>query len=122
MVQTVGTARLFGTCFLQTGNTVCVECLIGKQKKPILFKVTEPEFHTVQSRTPIVPQSIADIPFCTGRKYHRQNSTSLCGTKFIIRRFQTVTVVCERLSSREFRREAAFCSHITFTTVTPKEN
>jgi len=21
---------------------VCVECLIGKQKKPILFKVTEP--------------------------------------------------------------------------------
>ena len=27
---------------------VCVECLIGKQKKPILFKVTE-EFHTVQN-------------------------------------------------------------------------
>ena len=26
---------------------VCVECLIGKQKKPILFKVTE--FHTVQN-------------------------------------------------------------------------
>jgi len=25
-----------------TGPLVCVECLIGKQKKPILFKVTEP--------------------------------------------------------------------------------
>jgi len=24
------------------GPCVCVECLIGKQKKPILFKVTEP--------------------------------------------------------------------------------
>jgi hypothetical protein len=24
------------------GTRVCVECLIGKQKKPILFKVTEP--------------------------------------------------------------------------------
>ena len=23
-------------------KVVCVECLIGKQKKPILFKVTEP--------------------------------------------------------------------------------
>ena len=23
-------------------QSVCVECLIGKQKKPILFKVTEP--------------------------------------------------------------------------------
>jgi len=23
-------------------DRVCVECLIGKQKKPILFKVTEP--------------------------------------------------------------------------------
>ena len=23
---------------------VCVECLIGKQKKPILFKVTDPSF------------------------------------------------------------------------------
>jgi hypothetical protein len=23
-------------------SPVCVECLIGKQKKPILFKVTEP--------------------------------------------------------------------------------
>jgi hypothetical protein len=23
---------------------VCVECLIGKQKKPILFKVTEPPY------------------------------------------------------------------------------
>ncbi len=36
---------------------MCVECLIGKQKKPILFKVTEPsfkvteKFHTVQWRT-----------------------------------------------------------------------
>jgi hypothetical protein len=28
---------------------VCVECLIGKQKKPILFKVTEPI--TVKVRT-----------------------------------------------------------------------
>jgi len=27
-------------CVEQKG--VCVECLIGKQKKPILFKVTEP--------------------------------------------------------------------------------
>ena len=26
---------------------MCVECLLGKQKKPILFKVTE--FRTVQS-------------------------------------------------------------------------
>jgi hypothetical protein len=29
---------------------VCVECLIGKQKKPILFKVTEPSSVTVPSR------------------------------------------------------------------------
>jgi hypothetical protein len=27
---------------LRYKNTVCVECLIGKQKKPILFQVTEP--------------------------------------------------------------------------------
>ena len=26
----------------QAASLVCVECLIGKQKKPILFKVTEP--------------------------------------------------------------------------------
>jgi hypothetical protein len=26
-------------------RSVCVECLIGKQKKPILFKVTEPSCH-----------------------------------------------------------------------------
>jgi hypothetical protein len=31
---TAGLPKLFGS--------VCVECLIGKQKKPILFKVTEP--------------------------------------------------------------------------------
>jgi hypothetical protein len=29
---------------------VCVECLIGKQKKPILFKVTEPS--SIPYRTP----------------------------------------------------------------------
>jgi hypothetical protein len=34
---------------------VCVECLIGKQKKPILFKVTEPSSIPYRvSRTPIV--------------------------------------------------------------------
>ena len=30
-------------CLILSGHpAVCVECLIGKQKKPILFKVTEP--------------------------------------------------------------------------------
>jgi hypothetical protein len=28
--------------FASLPSVVCVECLIGKQKKPILFKVTEP--------------------------------------------------------------------------------
>jgi hypothetical protein len=27
---------------IEKPQTVCVECLIGKQKKPILFKVTDP--------------------------------------------------------------------------------
>jgi len=36
---------------------VCVECLIGKQKKPILFKVTEPS--SVPYRTPPVRQMAA---------------------------------------------------------------
>ena len=31
-------------------RSVCVECLIGKQKKPILFKVTEPS--SIPYRTP----------------------------------------------------------------------
>jgi len=31
-----------GAAQVQTSPGVCVECLIGKQKKPILFKVTEP--------------------------------------------------------------------------------
>ncbi len=30
---------------------MCVECLIGKQKKPILFKVTEPS--SIPYRTPV---------------------------------------------------------------------
>ena len=36
---------------------MCVECLIGKQKKPILFKVTEPS--SVPYRTPPVRQMAA---------------------------------------------------------------
>jgi hypothetical protein len=35
---------------LPCGHPVCVECLIGKQKKPILFKVTEPS--SIPYRTP----------------------------------------------------------------------
>ena len=31
-------AKQFAMCW----SRVCVECFIGKQKKPILFKVTEP--------------------------------------------------------------------------------
>ena len=31
---------------------VCVECLIGKQKKPILFKVTEPSSVPYSLRAP----------------------------------------------------------------------
>ena len=33
---------------LPCGHPVCVECLIGKQKKPILFKVTEPSPGTLE--------------------------------------------------------------------------
>jgi hypothetical protein len=36
-------------------ETVCVECLIGKQKKPILFKVTEPS--SIPYRAPPLPFS-----------------------------------------------------------------
>jgi hypothetical protein len=35
---------------LRVPGRVCVECLIGKQKKPILFKVTEPS--SIPYRTP----------------------------------------------------------------------
>ena len=35
---------------VNVARTVCVECLIGKQKKPILFKVTEPS--SIPYRTP----------------------------------------------------------------------
>ncbi len=34
---------------------VCVECLIGKQKKPIIFKVTEPS-------VPVILYEITAIP------------------------------------------------------------
>jgi hypothetical protein len=36
--------------YSQCGTLLCVECLIGKQKKPILFKVTEPS--SIPYRTP----------------------------------------------------------------------
>ena len=39
---------------------VCVECLIGKQKKPILFKVTEPS--SVPYRTPPACAKMAAYP------------------------------------------------------------
>ena len=37
--------------FLTLKVKVCVECLIGKQKKPILFKVTEPS--SIPYRAPV---------------------------------------------------------------------
>ncbi len=39
---------------------VCVECLIGKQKKPILFKVTEPS--SIPYRTPPACAKMAAYP------------------------------------------------------------
>ena len=36
--------------------SVCVECLIGKQKKPILFKVTEP------SSVPVTARVLGPLP------------------------------------------------------------
>ncbi len=50
---------LFIDASCNSWSSVCVECLIGKQKKPILFKVAEPssiphshgQVHTVQYRT-----------------------------------------------------------------------
>ena len=42
------------------GGSVCVECLIGKQKKPILFKVTEPS--SVPYRTPPACANRASYP------------------------------------------------------------
>jgi hypothetical protein len=39
---------------------VCVECLIGKQKKPILFKVTEPS--SVPYRAPSAFAKMAAYP------------------------------------------------------------
>ena len=39
---------------------MCVECLIGKQKKPILFKVTEPS--SVPYRTPPACAKMAAYP------------------------------------------------------------
>ena len=41
-------------------NSVCVECLIGKQKKPILFKVTEPS--SVPYRNPPACAKMAAYP------------------------------------------------------------
>ena len=41
-------------------NPVCVECLIGKQKKPILFKVTEPS--SVPHRAPPACAKMAAYP------------------------------------------------------------
>ena len=35
-------SKLSQSCYGVSATHVCVECLIGKQKKPILFKVTEP--------------------------------------------------------------------------------
>ena len=42
------------------GATVCVECLIGKKKKPILFKVTEPS--SVPYRAPPACAKMAAYP------------------------------------------------------------
>jgi hypothetical protein len=39
---------------------VCVECLIGKQKKPILFKVTEPS--SIPYRAPSACAKMAAYP------------------------------------------------------------
>ena len=56
-------------CFITAGPivykavrrvTVCVECLIGKQEKPILFKVTEPS--SVPYRAPSACAKMAALP------------------------------------------------------------
>ena len=47
---------------------VCVECLIGKQKKPILFKVTEPS--SIPYRAPPACAKMAEWRFETRGLVH----------------------------------------------------
>jgi hypothetical protein len=52
--------RMTSMLVLNLTVTVCVECLIGKQKKPTLFNVTEPS--SVPYRTPPACAKMAAYP------------------------------------------------------------